>query len=270
MKESTRNFLKSIWGLSGIIIFIILINLVKALEPSIDEATIKHQWLYPIGELSQFIMIVLLFVAYQISAIKFFSLKDKKLNFLLILKCLFVSFTFSLLVDFIRNISGTISDFENMINYFREHGISFNLGVLVKQDLPRFMLIGGIFTAPILEEILCRAVIYSNMKRRYDSIVLAMIASSVVFSLFHIVVYGYDIFTLLNIFLAGMLLAYTYEKAETIWSPIILHSLMNTLIFLCMHLVFPYNLLLESILAAIGLIVIVFTLIKYLLLKVSR
>jgi len=80
-----------------------------------------------------------------------------------------------------------------------------------------------VFMAPILEELLFRGLIYKRLRNICKPFVAAII-SSLAFGISHgnLVQFSYA-------FLAGMLLAYVYEKYKNIWAPIIFHFCANAL-----------------------------------------
>jgi len=80
-----------------------------------------------------------------------------------------------------------------------------------------------VFMAPILEELLFRGLIYKRLRNICKPFVAATI-SSLAFGITHgnLVQFSYA-------FLAGMLLAYVYEKYKNIWAPIIFHFCANAL-----------------------------------------
>jgi len=77
--------------------------------------------------------------------------------------------------------------------------------------------------APILEELLFRGLIYKRLRNTCKPITAAII-SSLAFGITH----G-NLVQFLYAFLAGMLLAYVYEKYKNIWAPIIFHLCANTI-----------------------------------------
>jgi len=77
--------------------------------------------------------------------------------------------------------------------------------------------------APILEELLFRGLIYKRLRNTCNSFV-ASIISSLAFGISH----G-NLVQFLYAFLAGMLLAYVYEKYKNLWAPILFHLCANTI-----------------------------------------
>lgn len=93
------------------------------------------------------------------------------------------------------------------------------------------MLMISVLAAPIIEEVLVRGVIFGSLHRK--SRVAAYIISILLFSFMHIWQhYGTVGFaTLLTSALAyipaSCALGWAYEKADTIWAPIVLHAFIN-------------------------------------------
>lgn len=92
-------------------------------------------------------------------------------------------------------------------------------------------LIAIILLAPVIEETLYRGLIFRNIWRKNK--VFAYILSMVVFSAVHVLghIGSHDVTTLALCFLrylpAGLILAWTYSKADNICAPIVVHSVIN-------------------------------------------
>lgn len=93
------------------------------------------------------------------------------------------------------------------------------------------MTIGTVILVPVVEETLYRGVLFGQLRRK--NAVLAYIVSVLVFSSIHVIGYiGYYppmrlLLCLLQYFPAAVFLAWTYEKAGTIWAPILIHMIVN-------------------------------------------
>ena len=83
-----------------------------------------------------------------------------------------------------------------------------------------FFLVGGVF-APIVEEIFFRGFVFQGFRQRYGW-VSAMLLSSVIFAAAHL-----DPVALIPTFILGCLLAYMYQRSNSIWPGVILHFLVN-------------------------------------------
>nr|WP_303934824.1 CPBP family intramembrane glutamic endopeptidase [Treponema denticola] len=112
--------------------------------------------------------------------------------------------------------------------------------VFKNPNLWNYVLIGGMISGPVAEELLFRYCMYNALKYKYSSVFIANIISSVIFGLIHINAYGYDLSAVMIISILGMVLAYGYEKTKTIWTPMIMHSLYNGLIYFGRCLTTPF------------------------------
>lgn len=87
--------------------------------------------------------------------------------------------------------------------------------------------------APVFEEIFFRGFLYTGWRGNggVPRILFAMLLSSTIFTVIHGQYFGYDFFwlDLLAIFGLGMLLCAARESSGSIWPPIILHAVNNTL-----------------------------------------
>lgn len=95
------------------------------------------------------------------------------------------------------------------------------------------MAIGVVLLVPLTEEVLYRGLIFRNLYR--SSQVAAYLVSMAAFAAIHVL--GYigteSVTTLVICFLqylpAGLCLAWTYTKADNIFAPVIVHSLVNAI-----------------------------------------
>lgn len=88
-------------------------------------------------------------------------------------------------------------------------------------NYPHFILLISIL-APISEEFIFRKVVYGNISSHFSS-VIATLLSGLAFALIHFDGHILLYFTMASIF------AFVYQKAGSIWAPILSHILMNTL-----------------------------------------
>lgn len=92
-------------------------------------------------------------------------------------------------------------------------------------------LIGVILLSPVIEESLYRGLVFRGLWQKHK--VLAYILSMVVFSAVHVLGYigSQDATALVLCFLrylpAGLILAWTYTKADNICAPILVHAVIN-------------------------------------------
>lgn len=99
------------------------------------------------------------------------------------------------------------------------------------QTSPNIMLAVTILVAPIVEETLFRGVVFGSLCRH--SRVLAYAASVLLFAFLHSWQFFFtkpvwDVILSTILYLpAGIALAWTYDRADTIWAPITLHAVIN-------------------------------------------
>ncbi len=90
-----------------------------------------------------------------------------------------------------------------------------------------------VIMAPIVEEVLFRGVLYGSI--RMKSKILAYVVSVLLFALYHewSFIYAYKdwsyLLAIVDYIPAGIALAWTYEKSNNIWYPILLHMIINGL-----------------------------------------
>lgn len=90
----------------------------------------------------------------------------------------------------------------------------------------------GSFIAPICEELLFRRALF-GVFRQYNYVKSGIIFSSILFSLLHFnTVFQMGIFYFIAIFVAGIILAFVYNKTNSVLTPIITHILVNSTSFL--------------------------------------
>ena len=101
---------------------------------------------------------------------------------------------------------------------------------LVADDF-NLMIVGTVLLVPITEEVLYRGLIFSSLYNRNRA--LAYIVSILAFAALHVISYigAYSPLHLLLCFLeylpAGFCLAWAYAKTDSIWTPILIHTLVN-------------------------------------------
>lgn len=126
------------------------------------------------------------------------------------------SFVVSLVIGYID------SDFSNINDS--------NISILA-QDNYTLMFLCTVLLVPVTEELLYRGLIFRGLQKKNR--LLAYLVSAAVFSLIHVVGYiGLTSTTTLLLCLlqyipAGLSLCWAYEKADTIWAPILMHMTVN-------------------------------------------
>ncbi len=96
-----------------------------------------------------------------------------------------------------------------------------------------------VLLAPLVEETLFRGLIFGNLHP--TGRVLAYAMSALLFAALHVwqyvgqVGWGNTLLTAVAYLPAGVALGWTYEKADTIWAPIVVHSLINAVSMGILH-----------------------------------
>ena len=104
------------------------------------------------------------------------------------------------------------------------------ISTLVADDFT-LMIVGTVLLVPITEEVLYRGLIFNSLYNRNRF--LAYIVSTIAFAALHVVSYigAYSPLHLLLCMLeylpAGICLAYAYARTNTIWTPILIHMIVN-------------------------------------------
>ena len=105
-----------------------------------------------------------------------------------------------------------------------------NILALTQDNYP-LMALGTIVLVPITEETLYRGLIFRGLHQK--SRLAAYAVSALVFAAVHVVSYigtmdwGLLGLSLVQYLPAGLALAWAYEKADTIWAPILMHMTIN-------------------------------------------
>lgn len=90
-----------------------------------------------------------------------------------------------------------------------------------------FKFIYIVFLLPIFEELFFRRIIFKSLLKKYSSFWLAILVSSILFSLIHL-----SFTSILPKLIFGIIAAYIYYKTNNIWYSITFHILSNFLWFL--------------------------------------
>ena len=88
-------------------------------------------------------------------------------------------------------------------------------------ESPVWFFFVGVVLAPIVEEIFFRGFVFQGFRQRYGWI-SAMLVSSIVFAAAHL-----DLVAFVPTFILGCLLAYMFQRSNSIWPGVILHFLVN-------------------------------------------
>ena len=101
---------------------------------------------------------------------------------------------------------------QDLVLKVRELGISYELINII---------VLAVIISPVLEEIFFRRFMYRSLKKNVG-VFLAVITTSFFFAVVHLNLYAFPV-----LFVLGIILNIIYEKDNTIFSPILLHSIFN-------------------------------------------
>lgn len=93
--------------------------------------------------------------------------------------------------------------------------------LFLKLKYPYWLVVIGVFIAPLVEEIFFRGFLFAGFRQRYGWKKAALI-SSIAFSVAHL-----NIAAALPTFALGFTFAYLYQQAKSIWPGIAMHFLVN-------------------------------------------
>lgn len=145
---------------------------------------------------------------------------------------LLVSYGLSFVGEMIQNLLLQTSDSEATNQVLVEALVQSNFAL---------MFIQTVIIAPFVEEMLFRGLIFNSLRQK--NIILAHIVSAFLFGLLH--VYSYILagdmsewIKLIPYMTVGFSLSFAYEKRQTIFAPILLHSLKNCIAVLLLALMY--------------------------------
>jgi membrane protease YdiL (CAAX protease family) len=84
--------------------------------------------------------------------------------------------------------------------------------------------IGAVILAPVLEEVIFRAILFARLRQKFSFLPAAAITA-----VGHAVMHG-DIATLPGLTVVFIIFAYLYERTGCLWLPIIAHGVHNLLV----------------------------------------
>lgn len=90
-------------------------------------------------------------------------------------------------------------------------------------DSPVWFILVGVVFAPVVEELFFRGFLFQGFRQKYGWVKGGLL-SSVIFGMAHL-----DPAAFLPTAILGFLLAYMYHRSNSVWTPIILHVLVNAL-----------------------------------------
>ena len=152
------------------------------------------------------------------------SLKTAIRSPIRLLRPAFLGFVFYYLADLVMRelIQAVCPDFSNL----NDQSI-----ISMTQDHYALMAIGTVILVPVVEELLYRGLIFGSLQKK--SRIVAYLVSVPVFCMIHIVNF-IGVYTPIQLALsflqyvpAGICLAWAYERADSIWAPILMHTAIN-------------------------------------------
>lgn len=101
------------------------------------------------------------------------------------------------------------------------------------EDAPKLTFIIIVLIAPFVEEVLFRGLVFGNLKGK--SLTVAYVLSCVLFALSHVWNFATgaqnlsQFLVMLQYLVPGFMLAWSYDRSGTLWTPIALHAVFNAL-----------------------------------------
>ncbi|MFQ5687860.1 MAG: lysostaphin resistance A-like protein [Candidatus Scalindua sp.] len=139
--------------------------------------------------------------------------RDVKIGLKYYLAVLPVIILAGFVVDFVLRIFGIVPEQQDIINKILNED---SFGVLA------FMLFFGILAAPVVEELLFRGFLQPAVRITFGKL-KAILISGFLFTLVHL-----NVHVFLQILILGLLLAYLFEKTQSLIAPITVHICHNT------------------------------------------
>ncbi|NJC97549.1 MAG: hypothetical protein C3F07_15365 [Anaerolineales bacterium] len=97
------------------------------------------------------------------------------------------------------------------------------LTIFESLESPVWFMIVGVILAPIVEELFFRGFLFQGFRQRHGW-VKGMLISAAIFAVGHL-----DPASLIPTFILGALLAYMYQRSNSVWPGVILHVMVNAL-----------------------------------------
>ena len=101
-------------------------------------------------------------------------------------------------------------------------------------DTPIWFFIVGAILAPLVEEIFFRGFLFQGFRAKYGW-TSGLLLSSAIFAVAHL-----DLASLIPTFILGCLLAYLYQRSNSVWPGVILHMVVNTFGLLSVYVLTQY------------------------------
>ncbi|OFW60260.1 MAG: hypothetical protein A2W01_09015, partial [Candidatus Solincola sediminis] len=87
-------------------------------------------------------------------------------------------------------------------------------------------LLGVVVLAPVFEEVFFRGLFYSALRRRLG-VALGVLVSAIVFGVLH-----FEPLSMLSLIMVGAILAFLYERTDSLFAPMLAHALYNGVVIL--------------------------------------
>jgi membrane protease YdiL (CAAX protease family) len=107
--------------------------------------------------------------------------------------------------------------------------------LFARLDSPLWVFLAGAIVAPFVEEIFFRGFLFQGFRQRYGW-VKAMLLSSAIFGAAHL-----DLVAMIPAFILGNVLAYTYQRSNSVWPGIIIHFINNAFTLVVAYLIAHYR-----------------------------
>lgn len=85
----------------------------------------------------------------------------------------------------------------------------------------------AVFVQSSAEELLCRGFLYQRLRRSYRNPATAVIGSSLLFAILHLLNDGITVLSVLNIFVVGILFSFMVYYMDSIWCAMAMHAAWN-------------------------------------------
>lgn len=121
---------------------------------------------------------------------------------------------------------------EMIMSFLTEGEIEQDVGEMIESQASLAVFLGVCVLVPIAEEIFFRGVVFAGIRKKLNFWPAALI-SGIIFALGHIEGGAENsISIMITILISAIALAWAYEKTNSLWTPIIIHSAMNASAFI--------------------------------------
>lgn len=85
----------------------------------------------------------------------------------------------------------------------------------------------AVFVQSSAEELICRGFLYQRLRRSYQNPAVAIVGSSLLFAVLHLLNDGITVLSVLNIFVVGILFSFMVYYMDSIWCAMAMHTAWN-------------------------------------------